>query len=53
VVIFRDGEGAILSRGMLRGDGRLVLTCEAGDTELDSECTPITRAGVCQPGICR
>ncbi len=53
VVIFRDGEGAILSRGMLGSDGRLVLTCEAGDTELDSECTPLTRAGVCQPGICR
>jgi hypothetical protein len=53
LVEFRDGDGAVLSRGVLGANGRLTLTCEDVDTELAPECTPVTRAGVCSPGTCR
>ena len=53
VAIFRDAAGTILSQGVLLPNGRLALTCEAGDVELAPECTPITRTGVCRPGSCR
>ena len=54
VALFRDGTGRILSRGIVRADGRLELTCEAGTTEpLGPECVPLSRPGVCRPGLCR
>jgi hypothetical protein len=54
LLLFRDGAGKTLSRGVLRSDGRLVLTCEGGTTDpLAPECVPLAPPGLCRPGACR
>ena len=52
LLLMRDGAGNEISRGVLRPNGRLTLTCPAGTGDVADECVPVMRAGICRPGTC-
>jgi hypothetical protein len=52
-VVFRNGAGTEIGRGVADAAGRIMLSCEAGPTLLEDTCVPLGRIAACQPGTCR
>jgi hypothetical protein len=52
-VVFRNGAGTDIARGIADGSGRIMLSCDAGTTMLEETCVPLGRISACTPGICR
>ena len=53
LMLVRDGAGNVVSSGQIRPNGRLSFTCAAGtNDDVDQECMPLARSGICRAGTC-
>lgn len=52
-VVFRNGAGAEIARGVADASGRITIACDRATELLEDTCVPPARPVLCAPGVCR